>query len=281
MSMDAVPREHPALYKTEEELLNSARVVFRHTDGLLQRFSAMSRLTRPDVEKIERAVGMARHIPAGTELVREGDAPPEPSILLSGWIAHQRILQDGRRQIARFTLAGEIFGRISQWQENALTSQVALDNLIVCPAPKAEDSPGFLHVYAMEQITQRLRLLDNITRLGRMNARERLCDLLLEFLERLQLAGRAQGNTFSIPLTQEYFSDALGLTPVHLNRTLQACRHHNELTWRNGKVTLHDPASLALRVGRKKSEFGPEPRALNGRSEIGRTGFSAASASVR
>lgn len=217
----------------------------------VRRLGMLARLTEQDLRKIANAAADARYFPARTEIVREGAEPAKPALLLRGWVAHQRILPDGRRQIVGFTLAGELFGRSWSFQDCALTSQVALDNVVVCTAPEAEQNSGLSLAYEKERLAHRLQLIDNVTRLGRMDARERVCDLLLELLERLQHSGEAEGDTFAMPLTQECFADALGLTPVHLNRTLQACRRSGDLSWRSGRVTLHDPEGLARNLGRK------------------------------
>lgn len=90
----------------------------------------------------------------------------------------------------------------------------------------------------------------HITRLGRLDAYERILDLLLEFNERLTLSGIASDGHFPLPLTQEMMADALGLTPVHVNRMLQRARSEAVLTWRGGLVSLHDPEMASRSVGR-------------------------------
>lgn len=236
-------------------MLSRTYAIAQPEQAAVRRLGSLARLTETDLRKIADAAADARYFPARTEIVREGAEPARPTLLLRGWVAHQRILPDGRRQIVGFTLAGELFGRSWSCQDCALTSQVALDNVGLCTAPEAEPGSGLSLAYEKERLAHRLQLIDNVTRLGRMDARERVCDLLLELLERLQRSGEAEGNTFAMPLTQECFADALGLTPVHLNRTLQACRRSGDLSWRSGRVTLHDPAALARNLGRKRNRL--------------------------
>jgi DNA-binding MarR family transcriptional regulator len=57
---------------------------------------------------------------------------------------------------------------------------------------------------------------------GRREARIALCHLLCEFGVRLQEAGLGKLTRYELPMTQEELGDALGLTPVHVNRTLVA-----------------------------------------------------------
>ncbi|MBM0169913.1 helix-turn-helix domain-containing protein [Altererythrobacter sp. C41] len=236
-------------------MLSRSYAIAQPEQAAVRRLGSLARLSESELRRIADAAAQARYFPARTEIVREGAEPARPTLLLRGWVAHQRILPDGRRQIVGFTLAGELFGRSWSCQHSALTSQVALDNVVLCTAPEAEHGSGLSLAYDKERLAHRLQLIDNVTRLGRMDARERVCDLLLELLERLQRSGEAEGNTFAMPLTQECFADALGLTPVHLNRTLQACRRSGDLSWRSGRVTLHDPAGLARNLGRKRNRL--------------------------
>ena len=81
-------------------------------------------------------------------------------------------------------------------------------------------------------------LCDQIVRLGRQTAYERLLHLVLEFHHRLQAVGMVNGYSFAFPLTQEVLADALGLSVVHINRTLQQVRRDRLLDMRGGQVTL-------------------------------------------
>jgi CRP-like cAMP-binding protein len=48
---------------------------------------------------------------------------------------------------------------------------------------------------------------------------------MLEVRHRLAVVGRAgDGRGFELPMTQSDIADAIGLTPVHVNRTLKALR---------------------------------------------------------
>ena len=60
--------------------------------------------------------------------------------------------------------------------------------------------------------------------LGRKTALERVAHLLLETFERLRRSGLTYGQQCAMPLTQMEIADMTGLTPVHVNRTLQLMR---------------------------------------------------------
>jgi CRP-like cAMP-binding protein len=55
----------------------------------------------------------------------------------------------------------------------------------------------------------------------------------------------ADETTVAIPLTQEIMADALGLSVVHLNRTLQQLRRNQLIEFKSGQVRLLQPDQLA------------------------------------
>ena len=88
------------------------------------------------------------------------------------------------------------------------------------------------------------RLLVEVTRLGRMSALERLRHLLVQLHDRLAEVGAAEWECFPLPLTQELLGDLLGLSTVHLNRTIQHLRHQGLIMTERGNVQLLDRAAL-------------------------------------
>jgi CRP-like cAMP-binding protein len=81
-------------------------------------------------------------------------------------------------------------------------------------------------------------------RVGRQTAFERTAHFILEIRERLGLVGLAGESSVSIPLTQEIMADALGLSVVHLNRTLQQLRRNQLIEFKSGLVKLLQPERL-------------------------------------
>ncbi|MNR30865.1 Nitrogen fixation regulation protein FixK [compost metagenome] len=83
-----------------------------------------------------------------------------------------------------------------------------------------------------------------MVRLGRQSAHERTAHFLLEWRQRCRIAGLAEGERFPMPLTQEVLSDALGLSIVHLNRTLQHMKREGLIEVKRGWIALLDVARL-------------------------------------
>ena len=203
------------------------------------------------------AVGRARQVKARSELSAEGRPLPEPMLLLSGWAARTRVMEDGRRQIISFLLPGDLIGHCRQTMPVAAATLVTLTPVRLCVAPDPSLSPRLAAAYAHSRALDEVYLFGQITRLGRMNAHERLEDLCLELFDRLDLAGLTEKSGFVMPITQEMVADALGMTPVHVNRMVQQSRQTQALSWRRGVLTLHDIAAMRRRVGRARIPVPP------------------------
>jgi CRP-like cAMP-binding protein len=73
-----------------------------------------------------------------------------------------------------------------------------------------------------------------------------MASMLMELRYRLQPVGLSFGDSFAFPLTQESIGDLLGLSLVHVNRTLQLMRHQGLVSLKHGRLTLLDvPALMA------------------------------------
>ncbi|WP_341208763.1 Crp/Fnr family transcriptional regulator [uncultured Sphingomonas sp.] len=213
------------------------------------RLMALAPLDGAALAALELAMEETRAVRVRRDIITEGREIVQAQLLLSGWAARVRLLPDGRRQFLSFLLPGDLIGACDHPNALAVSTVVAMSDALVCPLPPAEAGSPLHTAYAISRAMDEGHLLAQITRLGRLNAQERISDLLLELHERLTLSGSATGNGFDLPLTQETLADALGLTSVHVNRMLQQARREGDLQWRVGHVKLTDPAGLARKIG--------------------------------
>jgi CRP-like cAMP-binding protein len=96
--------------------------------------------------------------------------------------------------------------------------------------------------------------------MGQRPAVSHLAHLICEIYLKLNVLDLAQNYVFRLPLVQEELADALGLSSVHTNRTLQELRARQLIHFESGTVTilsweglvelaLFDPSYLHLREG--------------------------------
>jgi CRP-like cAMP-binding protein len=106
-------------------------------------------------------------------------------------------------------------------------------------------SPALAAALTRARWLEQSMLLDHMVRLGRQTAYERVAHFLLELQQRMEIAGFGDAQRFPLPLTQEILADVLGLSIVHVNRTLQQLRREKLIELRSGVAILLQPDILA------------------------------------
>ncbi|WP_454278448.1 Crp/Fnr family transcriptional regulator [Sphingomonas sp. Marseille-Q8236] len=220
----------------------------------IRRLSALTPLDANDQTMLHRAAEQARSYAVRHSFLTIGRPVTEPLLVLNGWAARVRVLPDGRRQFMSFYLPGDVIGSSHHAMPIASATVVALTECMVCAAPTATPGSSLAQAYAIGEALDEAYLLGHVVQLGRLNAQERIGDFLLEIHERLSLAGLTVSGSFEMPLTQEMLADALGLTPVHVNRMIQQARRDGDLMWKSGRVLLRDPERLARTIGRSSPQ---------------------------
>lgn len=217
-----------------------------------------------DVERVRAFWRRVEHFRPGMQV--GGRAEEERDrllVIVAGWACELRILPDGRRQIFGFLLPGDIIETGAACDLGG-RGVVALTRLQIVEAEDlGADASAARKRLEEVRASREERLYDHIVRVGRMTARERILHLLLELRDRLDAVGLVRDETFKIPLTQELFADALGLSVVHINRTLRALKQEGCVSIRSGSVTLHERLRWAGTCGydasREPGEFAEAP----------------------
>src|SRR5262249_10813129 len=79
-----------------------------------------------------------------------------------------------------------------------------------------------------------------LTNIGRRSAYIRIAHLLCEVWCRLDAVGLTREGSYELPVTQADIGDAMGLSVVHVNRTLQQLRAHGLISFRSNVVRVLD-----------------------------------------
>lgn len=193
-----------------------------------------------------------RFVAAGTELFAEGETSDSLYVVLSGWLFLHRILEDGRRQILDFALPGAVLGYHADPEKPFKFSAEAITNAEVAAIPvscvrdllsRGSSCAMVLLEAANESL---LGAFDTLTDVGRRTAREAIAHFLLRMSRRIRaLAETDAEDTLSFPLRQEHIGDALGLTSVHVCRTLGKLRNDGLVEIGQGRLRILDEDALA------------------------------------
>lgn len=190
-----------------------------------------------------------RHYPSHTTVSRQGDWTNSVLVINSGWSCIYRDLPDGDRQILDFPMKGDFLGFRTGLGFNYYTLfsitelsviEVSLDTL----AESLGKSPSLAMIFLEMTARQRTILLEHLINLGRRTSLARIAHMLLELGYRTKANGTGDDSGFYCPLTQSELADALGLTPIHINRMLRELREDNLLTFRNNEVKFLNKSAL-------------------------------------
>ena len=186
-------------------------------------------------------------IPAGEVLVRAGEAHGTVYRLTTGKMARVRSIADGRRQIICLFLPGDLFAlkamMLDRQPDNIECLSKASVRAIGCreALDLAGEHPNVALRFMWQLAEDERRLHNSVTMLGRGSALERISTALLELQARLALLG---SETTRITIRQQDLADYVGLTIVHVNRTLRALREQGAIGTRSGGILLRDVSAL-------------------------------------
>ncbi|MEO8176764.1 MAG: Crp/Fnr family transcriptional regulator [Sphingomicrobium sp.] len=168
-----------------------------------------------------------RSLSAGSYAVREGEPPTGCGVLVSGFAYRQKLTGDGGRQILSIHIPGEaldfqnIFLNLADHSVQMLTRA----QLAVIPRADiqalAQSSAAIAHAILINVLVDASIFREWILNIGRRDAKSRLAHVLCELAVRLDAHGLAEDMGYHLPMTQAELADALGLTPVHLNRVIR------------------------------------------------------------
>jgi len=211
---------------------------------------------------------------AGQRLGEEGADLPAAYLLHEGWAIRHRNLADGRRQIIDFLLPGDFSDPsafVTRHADSAITAitPVSYSMINARALLDAVTRSPRLGVYLWWIEAQEAALLRrHLFAVGRMNARERIAQLILELWTRLSLVVPKPPRAFHIPAAQEMIADATGLSIVHVSRTLSLLQKEGVIHRKGHNYQIIDLPALR-RIAQAGSRSWPEALPEEVRAALG------------
>lgn len=169
-----------------------------------------------------------RAVESQSYMLREGDRPERCVVLLQGYSIRHKLTGDGSRQILAINIPGEALDFQNVFLTEADHNIQMLTRGTVAYIPMAAIEQLVLSHSAVGRSILTMALAEAsvfrewTVNIGRRDARSRIAHLLCEFAYRVAAQGLCLTSLYELPMTQEQLADATGLTPVHVNRVLQA-----------------------------------------------------------
>jgi CRP-like cAMP-binding protein len=192
-------------------------------------------------------------VPAGSDIVRQGDAPGHSTLIVDGFAWRYKILPTGGRQVSALHIAGD-FADLHSFMLPRLDNSVgALTDCRVVHVGHSELAAITDKFPNLTRQLWRLTVLDAamhrewLASLGRRDAVSRLSHLISELYIRLEIVGLARDLRFTLPMSRAQLADALGMSAVHVTRSLMQLQRRNLLAVARREVIIRDwPALLRL-----------------------------------
>ncbi len=219
----------------------------------LQRFV---RLDEEEAATLERMTASSRMLPAEHVLFHEDSRPEHVCVILSGMAYRYKLLLGGRRQILGYLIPGDVcdthFVLFNQPDHclalagDSLVARVPIRTIGIA----AGRYPRIERALMLSALLDLAILREWLLNIGQRNAVQRLGHFLCELHFRAHAVGLvACDGSVAMPLNQCALADAIGQTPVHVNRTLQRLRRDDLICLRQRRLTILDHARLAEESG--------------------------------
>jgi CRP/FNR family transcriptional regulator, anaerobic regulatory protein len=188
-------------------------------------------------------------------LYKQGDIHSNTYTLFSGWIMLYKTLDNGSRQILRYALPGDFLSFQAGGDSPINHTAQALTECSLCVFPRSSilgmfaNHPELASQIAWITARDMNSSHEYLINIGRKNAKERMAYLLLDLYNRLHNQVLQPDSSMALPMTQEDIADTIGLTLVHVNRTLRALREDGLISLNQHKLTILNYTALAELAG--------------------------------
>ncbi|MCG6206400.1 Crp/Fnr family transcriptional regulator [Rhodopseudomonas sp. HC1] len=216
------------------------------THPLLRKLRFGARLTTEDESVLMSILDPARTVSPREDVAEEGIRPHALPLIVEGWACRYSTLANGQRQIISLFIPGDLcepFGMLPRFMDHSVAT---LTPVIMSPVrverlkSAVTSSPRIEEALWWDLLVSTAIDREHLVSLGRRTATERLGHLFCELHLRLDMVGLVDGMGYEMPVTQADLGDLLGLSMVHVNRSLQELRRTGLMSLRGRRLTIND-----------------------------------------
>lgn len=217
----------------------------------------------PFEKQFPECVARAKRLDPAAEFLLEGETPGSSLWLIEGWAALYKQMEDGRRQIIDVLIALDLITPPHDHDQPSPFGAIALTEAKIAYAPcgriealRCQDPEFFEQLESLERRAQSRRG-DRMLRLGQASAEEIVAFFLLELDIRLRADEPDPGGPdhYLLPISQKVIGEVVGLTNIHVCRTLARLADHGLIDHEGEWVTVHNTERLARFCGVDLEDF--------------------------
>ena len=217
---------------------------------LIRKLSNFSELSAEERDAVNDCCNDVREVGPREDVISQGDRTGGVKLLLEGFACRYKVLEDGRRQIVSYFVPGDLCDLrvfILKRMDHSIGAIVASKVATISPQDVlrlTSTYPALTRSLWWSTLVEEAILREWIVNVGQRNALERMAHLFCELLYRFRAVGLNEGLSCTLPLTQVELAETLGLSSVHVNRTLQELRRQKLITLEGGVLTIQDLPAL-------------------------------------
>jgi CRP-like cAMP-binding protein len=225
-------------------------------EKLLLKLNVRDELSAEEEEALRGLPELAKEVASDKTIIRAGELLNESTLLLEGLMCRYKDLKNGSRQISELHVAGDFVDLHSFTLKRLDHNIMTLTPCRLAMVPHArlkritEEFPHLTRVLWFSTNLDAAIHREWVLSLGRRTALARLAHFFCELHVRLGIVGLTDGLSFRLDLTQLDIAECLGLTSIHVNRTLKVLREQGLVELRGGTVEIRDLNGL-----RRVAEF--------------------------
>jgi CRP-like cAMP-binding protein len=226
------------------------KAVSNHLDPFIEKIEVRDRLTEDERAALRALPQKLVRTAARTRIVEEGEKTVNCAMVLEGMVYRTKTSPSGRRQIISFHVPGDMVDLHTVLFKFADHTIETVRHAAVVLVPHeailrlAEDKPAVGRAFWYDTLLDASIQREALLNVGRRDARSRVAHLFCELAVRLKRAGLVTEGAFELPLTQTDLADALGLTAIHMNRTLSKFRQEGLVAIDNRAISILDWQAL-------------------------------------
>lgn len=240
----------------EQSMPNSGNDI---TAPFIEKIASVIRLSEEETAAIRDLPVREADIKADQDIVREGDSPSRMFFIAEGITCTYKLVNESKRQIVGFHLPGDAPDLQS----------VHLKKLDISIATMTPCKIGFVPHHAILALCDRFpritsafwrqTLIDAaifrewVANVGQRSGPPKVAHVLCELFVRFRAVGLAKDDTIDFPITQTEIGEAVGLSTVHVNRSLKTLRDEGYFTFKDHTLQMLDWEGLQM-VG----DFSPD-----------------------
>ena len=217
---------------------------------LVRNFSHYGPLSKDDVAYLKSLEEDPVFYPAGSTVITQRSDPASIFVMKEGWCLSMHQLKDGTRQILDVSTSGDVVGMREVAFDCSISGLQTVTDSYMCKFPKSELAELFCHsphltaMFFMISMRREAMLTYRIVNLGRREARERVCHFIAELKHRLDQVHDEEFLEFEFPFKPPLLADILGLSTVHIYRTMAGLKEEGMAELDGGRLIIHDLEAL-------------------------------------